>query len=56
MGKAGGSAELAAFESSPSKAPMQAQNIDSSKVEEPVAEVPALLARPDWMKKVPEGS
>ena len=66
LGKAGDTAELAAFESSPTETPrLQAQKggsddrgqtIDSSKLAEPVAEVPPLLARPSWMKQVPDGS
>ena len=67
LGKAGDTAELAAFESAPTETPrLQAQKggsddtgrqaIDSSKLAEPVAEVPPLLARPSWMKQVPGGS
>ena len=65
LGKAGDTAELAAFESSPTETPrLQAQkggsddrvqSIDSS-MAEPVAAVPPLLARPSWMKQVPDGS
>ena len=66
LGKAGDTAELAAFESSPTETPrLQAQKggsddrvqtIDSNKLAEPVAAVPPLLARPSWMKQVPDGS
>jgi hypothetical protein len=59
-------AELAAFESSPSDTiELQAENVEgdnmgqaseSTKVEAPVAEVPPLLARPTWMKRVTDGS
>ena len=66
MGQASETAEIAAFESSPSDiSKLQAENGDSddmgqasesTKVEELVAEVPPLLARPAWMKKVADGS
>jgi len=59
-------AELAAFESSPPDTiELQAENVEgdnmgqaseSTKVEAPVAEVPPLLARPTWMKRVTDGS
>jgi hypothetical protein len=66
MVQASETAELAAFESSPSDiSRLQAEDSgsddmghasESIKVEDMVAEVPPLLARPAWMKKVADGS
>ena len=66
LGQASETAELAAFESSPPDTiELQAENVEgdnmgqaseSTKVEAPVAEVPPLLARPTWMKRVTDGS
>jgi hypothetical protein len=66
LGLASETAELAAFESSPPDTiELQAENVEgdnmgqagaSTKVEAPVAEVPPLLARPTWMKRVTDGS
>jgi hypothetical protein len=66
MGQAGETAELAAFESSPADTSrLQMPDGDSddmgqasemAQTEEPVADVPPLLARPTWMKNVVDGS
>ncbi|MEN8761105.1 MAG: hypothetical protein ABF290_01640, partial [Thiogranum sp.] len=64
---AGDTAELAAFESSPlDTSTLSAQNgasddlgqagASAGLVEEPVADVPPLLARPTWMNGVSDGS